>query len=136
MACLDFRRALEITTTDLGPVIMQKPTIALTAAILLAATGVAAAQDRFPNIDMQKLCRNRAKSTEEMMGDKSVASKSYDTCLRSEHDAKNALVAAWKDIPPSYKASCIKPDVYSASYAEWISCLELNIDVKSLRKKK
>jgi hypothetical protein len=114
---------------------MQKPTIALAAAILLAATGVAAAQDRFPNLDTQKLCRNRAKSSEEMMGDKSVASRSYDTCMRSEHAAKDALVAAWKDIPPTYKASCIKPEVYSASYAEWISCLELNIDVKSLRKK-
>jgi len=115
---------------------MRNPTIALAAAILLAATGVAVAQDRFPNIDTQKLCRNRAKSSEEMMGDKSVASKSYDTCMRSEQAAKDALVAAWKDIPPTYKASCIKPDVYSASYAEWISCLELNIDVKSLRKQK
>jgi len=114
---------------------MPKPTIALAAAILIAATGMAAAQDRFPNLDTQKLCRNRAKSTGDMMDDKSSASKSYDTCLRSEHAAKDALVAAWKDIPPSYKASCIKPDVYSASYAEWISCLELNIDVKSLRKR-
>jgi hypothetical protein len=115
---------------------MQKSTIALTAAILLAAAGVAAAQDaRFPNLDTQKLCRNRAKSSEEMMGDKSVASKSFDTCMRSEHAAKDALVAAWKDIPPAYKASCVKPEAYSASYAEWISCLELNIDVKSLRKK-
>lgn len=114
---------------------MQKPTIALAAAILLVANGAVAAQDRFPNIDTQKLCRNRAKSSEEMMGDKSVASRSYDTWMRSEQAAKDALAAAWKDIPPTYKASCIKPEVYSASYAEWISCLELNIDVKSLRKK-
>jgi len=115
---------------------MQKPTIALTAAILLCANFAAAAQDaRFPKIDTQKLCRNRAKSSEEMMGDKSVASKTFDTCMRSEQAARDALVAAWKDIPPTYKASCIKPEVYSASYAEWISCLELNIDVKSLRKR-
>ena len=45
------------------------------------------------------------------------------------------VLAAWKDIPPTYKASCIKPEVFSASYAEWISCLELSIDVKSLRKR-
>ena len=114
---------------------MPKSKIILAAAIFLIANVAAEAQDRFPNIDTQKLCRNRAKSSEEMMGDKSVASKSYDTCMRSEQAAKDALVAAWKDIPPSYKASCIKPDVYSASYAEWISCLELNIDVKSLRKR-
>ena len=115
---------------------MPKSTIVLTAAIWLFANLAAAAQEaRFPNLDSQKLCRSRAKSTEEMMGDKSVTSKTFDTCMRSERDARDALVAAWKDIPPTYTASCIKPEVYSASYAEWISCLELNIDVKNLRKK-
>ena len=115
---------------------MPKSKIALTAAVLLFATVAAAAQEgRFPNLDTQKLCRNRAKSTEEMMGDKSVTAKTFDTCMRSEKDARDALAAAWKDIPPNYKASCIKPEVYSASYEEWISCLELNIDVKSLHKK-
>src|SRR6478672_3644815 len=115
---------------DLGPVIMQKQTIVLAAVILLFANFAAAAQEaRFPNLDTQKLCRNRAKSSEEMMGDKTVTAKTFDTCMRSEREARDALVAAWKDIPPSYKASCIKPEVFSASYAEWISCLELNIDV-------
>jgi hypothetical protein len=116
---------------------MPKSTIALTAAMLLFATFAAEAQEaRFPNLDTQKLCRSRAKSSEEMMGDKSVAAKTFDTCMRSERNARDALVAAWNDIPPTYKASCIKPEVFSASYEEWISCLELNIDVKSLRKKK
>ena len=116
---------------------MPKSTIALTAAIFLFANLAAAAQDaRFPHLDTQKLCRSRAKSTEEMMGDKSVTAKTFDTCMRSEKEARDALVAAWKDIPATYKASCVKPEVFSASYAEWISCLELNIDVKSLRKKR
>jgi hypothetical protein len=121
---------------DLGPVIMQKQTIVLAAVILLFANFAAAAQEaRFPNLDTQKLCRNRAKSSEEMMGDKTVSSKTYDTCMRSEGAARKALVDAWKDIPPNYKAACIKPEVYSASYEEWIACLESNIDVKGLRKK-
>jgi hypothetical protein len=115
---------------------MPKSKIVLTAAILLLANLAAAAQEaRFPNLDTQKLCRSRAKSSEEMMGDKAVSARTFDTCMRSERAARDALLAAWKDIPPTYKASCIKPEVYSASYEEWISCLELNIDVKSLRKK-
>ena len=115
---------------------MPKSKIVLTAAILLLANLAAVAQDAsFPNLDTQKLCRSRAKSSEEMMGDKSVSARTYDTCMRSERAARDALVAAWKDIPPTYKATCIKPGVFSASYEEWISCLELNIDVKNLRKK-
>ena len=115
---------------------MPKSKIVLTAAaIVLFANLAAAAQDAFPNLDSQKLCRNRAKSSEEMMGDKAVSTKTFDTCMRSERAARDALAAAWKDIPPTYKAACIKPSVYSASYEEWISCLELNIDVKKLRRK-
>jgi hypothetical protein len=108
----------------------------IAAAIVLLTTFAAAAQDAsFPNLDTQKLCRARANSAEEMMGDKSVASRTFETCMKSEQDARDALVAAWKDIPPSYKTTCIMPSVYSPSYAEWISCLELNIDVKILRRK-
>jgi hypothetical protein len=115
---------------------MPKSKIVLTSAMLLLANLAATAQDaRFPDLDTQKLCRSRAKSSEEMMGDKAVSAKTFDTCMRSERAARDALSAAWKDIPPTYKASCIKPEVFSASYEEWISCLELNIDVKSLRKK-
>lgn len=117
---------------------MLKSKIALSVAVVLfAAFATAAAKDNgLPNVDTQTLCRNRAKASEDMMVDKSLTAQTFDTCMKSERDARSALVAAWKDIPPTYKASCVKPDVYSASYAEWISCLELNIDVKSLRSKR
>jgi hypothetical protein len=115
---------------------MPKSTIVLSAAAVLFTTFAAAAQDAsFPNLDTPKLCRSRASTTEEMMGDKSVTSRTYETCMNSEQNARAALVAAWKDIPASYKASCVKSTVFSPSYAEWISCLELNIDVKNLRAK-
>ena len=96
---------------------------------------LAMAQDNFPELDTQKVCRARAQSIGAMMGETQVASRTFETCVNSEQQARVALVAAWKDIPPSYKAACVKPGVYSPSYAEWISCLELNIDVKILRSK-
>lgn len=114
---------------------MSKSTFALSAAVTFFTT-LAVAQDNFPEIDTQKLCRARAQSIEEMMGETQVTSRTFDTCVNSEQQARAALVAAWKDIPPSYKASCVKPGVYSPSYAEWISCLELNIDVKILRSRR
>src|SRR6185295_3078732 len=56
-----------------------------------------------------------------------------DACMKSEQASRDAIAAIWKEIPPSYKASCIDPRAYSASYIEWIACLELYIDVKKQR---
>jgi hypothetical protein len=56
--------------------------------------------------------------------------------MRSEQEARDAIVSAWKEIPSQYKTFCIKPNVYSPSYVEWIACLEMQMDVKRLRAKK
>jgi hypothetical protein len=113
---------------------MKKSRFVLSAAVMLFGS-LAAAEDSFPNIDTQKHCRARAQAIGETMGDTQVTSQTLDSCMRSEQQARAALLAAWKDIPQSYKASCVKPNVYSPSYEEWISCLELNMDVKILRSK-
>jgi hypothetical protein len=111
---------------------MIKSKIVLAAAVVLVAPFVAAAKDdSLPKLDIQKLCRDRAKSIAALgvgLGDP------FDLCMKDEQRARDALSAAWKDIPPSYRTACIQPNVYSASYFEWIRCLELNIDVKNLRK--
>jgi hypothetical protein len=104
-------------------------------ALVLAAAFAAVAQDRLPTIDLQQRCRASAASTQALLGEKTPNTKAYESCMRSEQEARTALVAAWKDIPPSYRARCIKPNVYSPSYVEWIACLELEMDVKRLRSK-
>ena len=115
---------------------MPKSEVVLIVAATLVISFAAVAQDGLPRIDTQKLCRDRGASIAEMMGTKSVDPQVFDSCVKSEQDARDALVTAWKDIPAHFKAACIKPGIYSPSYAEWISCLELNIDVKNLRSKK
>lgn len=108
------------------------------AAVLTVVTAVAAAapvKDNIPTIDLQKRCRNSAKAAVETLGDKSAESKAFDSCMRSEQEARDAIVAAWKDIPQSYKTFCVKPNVFSPSYVEWIACLEMQMDVKRLRAK-
>ena len=116
---------------------MPKPTIALSAAVVVFTTFAAVAKDNnLPSIDIKKVCGIRAKASAEMMGDKSSEAGAFDTCMRSEQVSRDALAAAWKDIPADFKAFCITPNVYSPSYAEWLSCLELNIAVKKLRSKK
>jgi hypothetical protein len=115
---------------------MPKSGIALGAAFLLFTTLAGMAKDDgVPNIDIQKRCRGRAQTMEAMWGDKSMTTGAYELCMRSEQEARAAIVAAWKDIPAAYKAFCIRPEVYSPSHTEWIACIESNIDIKRLRSK-
>jgi hypothetical protein len=108
--------------------------IAAAAAVLVVSALAAAAQTgKLPGIDIEKQCRNRAKASQELMGDKTVPAKLYERCVKAEQDAKAALVAAWKDVPAKYRTMCIQPQNYSPSYVEWIACLEMNIGVKKLR---
>lgn len=109
--------------------------VTASAAIVLLTTLAAAAKDIVPSIDLEKRCRTSAKSTQTLMGGTSTeaAEKAYQSCMSSETEARKAILAAWKDIPPSYKSFCVRPNVYSPSYIEWIACLEMNIDLKRLR---
>ena len=110
---------------------MIKSKMVLAAALAFCAPSAATAKDgNLPALDIQKLCRGRAQSVAALgagLGDP------FGQCMKDEQRARDALAAAWKDIPPLYKTNCIHPHVYAASYFEWISCLEMNIDVKNLR---
>jgi len=113
-----------------------KSFVTASAAIVLLTTLAHAASDNLvPTIDLEKRCRASAKSTQTLMGGSSTeaAEKAYQACMASETEARKAILAAWKDIPPSYKSFCVRPKVYSPSYIEWIACLEMKIDLKRLR---
>ena len=106
-----------------------------TIACLLIAFSTVAKEAGLPNIDLQTICRNREKALGETLSDPARIGDLYASCMKSEQEAKAALVAAWKDIPARHRTSCIKPNDYAASYMEWISCLELVVDMKSLHVK-
>ena len=112
---------------------LDKSKAILSAAMMLFTTvAVAAADDTLPSIDFEKFCRSRSEAVGEMAG--RTVQELLNSCVTTEQQARTALLAAWKDIPPTYKERCIKPNVYSPSYAEWIGCLELLIEVKRVPK--
>jgi hypothetical protein len=101
----------------------------LVAAILPSAV----AAQSMPTIDLQARCKRSEAAQMDMMGDKAVQNVAFDSCMRSETDAQNAIAKAWPDIPASYKTFCVRPSDFSPSYIEWIACLELMIDLRKLR---
>ena len=103
-------------------------------AILFTIPGIlGAVADSPPRIDVEKVCRSRVEAVGQI-GDRTQA-QALTSCVKAEQDAQAAIAEAWEKIPARYKTECIKPNAYSPSYAEWIACLELLIDVKAARSK-
>lgn len=124
---MDGRWMRDLNLCKLAPLGMRRPD----------SGGSPVAKDgNLPSIDLEKACGVRANTNAEILGAKSLAAAGgFDRCMKSEQIARDALSAAWNDIPANYKAFCIAPGVYSPSYVEWISCLELRIDLKKAGRK-
>ena len=103
------------------------------AAVLAALPAASAPNNSLPVIDLKLRCQISEQTMIDMMGDKSFQGSAFDTCMKSESDARDALSSAWKEIPPSYRDYCIRPADYSPSYVEWIACIELMIDLRKQR---
>jgi hypothetical protein len=58
--------------------------------------------------------------------------EAIDATLSSERAVRATIVKEWNEFWAADKASCIRPDGYLPSYAEWVTCLELRRDVRKL----
>jgi hypothetical protein len=92
-----------------------------------------AANGALPTIDLQTRCRNSENTLIKMMDDSSLKGRAFDSCMKSEQEARDALLKAWPEIPPSYKSYCVQAGTFSPSYVEWIACVELMIDLRKQR---
>jgi hypothetical protein len=107
----------------------------LTVAAVIIGGVPALAGMSLPTIDLQKRCRASQKAMVEMTGDPSKRQATFDSCIRDEEAARAAMIKASPDMPRSFKNFCILPKVYSPSYIEWITCLEMMIDVRKVRER-
>ena len=99
----------------------------LLAALLLASTGIAAAQG-VPTIDIAPSCRAAAKvSTAGMQQD-------YESCLNSENSARDLLVKQWNSFLAADRGSCFRLTTTGTpgTYTELLTCLEMKRDARKL----
>ena len=102
------------------------------AAVVLAPHLLIAAPSGVPTIDIQNTCKIAAGSMTIMAG--STIQSAIESCLRSEQGARDQLVKDWATYPAVDKARCVQVKVYLPSYIEWLTCLEMERDVRALRK--
>ncbi len=82
-----------------------------------------------PTVDIRKTCATAAgvagaKPTEESMSG----------CMQSEQAARELIAKQWAQFTSADRSRCITTKAYLPSYVEWLTCLEMERDVRNLRR--
>jgi hypothetical protein len=100
--------------------------------IILAAVSAALAKDGgLPKLNTEAGCRASEKALSAATG---TTSDTLGSCISDENDARKKLEKDWATYPASDKARCIQPKEYTPGYIEWLTCLEMDGNVRALRK--
>jgi hypothetical protein len=95
------------------------------------ASDAVAARGGVPTIDIQNTCKIAAGAMVRLMGD-STLEKDTEICLGSEQSARDQLVKDWDTYSARDRGRCVNPGVYLPSYVEWLTCLEMERDVRKM----
>ena len=95
--------------------------IFLATAILAAASTAWSRENSLPKIDIETLCRHRQATADAVFGKQNA--DGFESCVQSEQDARDKLLARWPTMTTLDKTYCIHPTEYSPSYLEWLGCI-------------
>lgn len=111
----------------------NKPKVTLSAAAVILFTVAALAKDAGPpTIDLQQTCRVTEKAIANVFGD--AIANVFQRCIENEEASRQQLIKDWANFSASDKALCMQPKVYQPSYSEWLTCAEMQRDLRALRK--
>jgi hypothetical protein len=109
----------------------MRPALAAVAVSLCLQAASPAFAD-VPTINIDATCGMAATAMVEIMGGSSVETD-RNICLSSEQNARNQISKDWASYSAQDKARCVQTDVYLPSYVEWLTCLEMERDVRKMR---
>ena len=102
------------------------------AIVMLMATSMALAQGGgLPNLDIEAACHASEKAVAAII---TAENDMFSSCMSDEKEARDQLDKNWATYPAVDKASCIQPKEYMPGYVEWLTCMEMDRDVKAMRK--
>jgi|KBSMisStandDraft_5_1062788.scaffolds.fasta_scaffold924343_1 hypothetical protein len=114
----------------------NKPKVAVRALVVLAFASTASAKDSEPpTIDLQETCSVTEKATLAVFGN-SINNENnniFERCVANEQASRQQLVKDWATYSAADKALCMQPKVYQPSYSEWLTCAEMQRDVRKMR---
>ena len=87
----------------------------MTPLLILAAVAL-------PTIDLPSNCRAQQKVIPANPGRAGI----YDTCMTSEHEARERLAKPWTTVPAAVRARCAEVGRLGGSYVEMDVCVEID----------
>jgi hypothetical protein len=112
--------------------VFTKSKLIISVTIILAPVSAAFAKDRgLPKLNTEYNCRASEKALSAATG---TTSDTLDACMSDENAARQKVEKDWATYPASDKARCIQPKEYAPGYIEWLTCLEMDRDVRAMRK--
>jgi hypothetical protein len=86
-----------------------------------------------PTIDIQNTCKLAAGVMLSLMGG-TTTEQDVNACLDSEQKARDQIVKDRATYSSADKVLCMRTDVYLPSYVEWLTCLEMERDVRKMQR--
>src|SRR5262249_20556622 len=86
-----------------------------------------------PTIDIKKTCQAAAGVMVSLMGG-TTTDQDINACLDSEQKARDQIIKDLATYASADKVQCMRTDVYLPSYVEWLTCLEMERDVRKMQR--
>jgi hypothetical protein len=86
-----------------------------------------------PTIDIQKTCKVAAGVMVSLMGG-TTTEQDINSCLDSEQKARDQIVKDRATYSSADKVQCMRTGIYLPSYVEWLTCLEMERDVRKMQR--
>jgi len=86
-----------------------------------------------PRINAAETCRVSENELFKLFGDKTMAT--FESCMKQQDDAFEQIKKDWSTFTASERQHCFQPNVRLPSYVEWLTCLEIERNVRELRAK-
>jgi hypothetical protein len=99
--------------------------------ILAATLVLAAASGVPPKVDIEATCQASEIEIKKLFGDDT--SVTTGGCLMQENAALDELVKTWATFTPADKTLCVQPRSHMPSYVEWLTCLEMQKELRRIR---
>jgi hypothetical protein len=84
-----------------------------------------------PKVDIRATCQTSVNAVLSLFGNS--VQESVDGCMRQQNDAFEKIEKNWATYPAAAKGHCVQPGVYMPSYIEWLTCFEMEVDVRKMR---